>query len=409
MTIGSRGDVAPFVGLGRAVAAAGHEVSLASHESFRGLIEDADLGFRHIPGDISPIISVPSTDSPPSPMFMRHRVTELTGYLRQAALATVDAATGADVLVVTGTAPFGYDVAEGIGIPSIGAYLQPYAPSAAYPPVLLNSTRSFGGPLNKALGSVAPSLTFPYTRAASAVRKALGLPRRGAWATRRHQDRSRWPVFHGFSPAVLPRPADWRPGLDICGYWWPEDNDSWASWQPPPELLDFLAAGPPPAVVTFGSMAAGSGRWLVDAVIGAVRHAEVRAVVQAGWAQLEVQADEQILPLGEAPHSWLFPRAAAVVHHGGAGTSGAVFRAGVPTVVTPIYADQPLWAARAHALGVGPKPIPFTRLNAENLAAALRSATTEPAYVSNARRLAEAVRVDAGAAPVIKQLEATRR
>jgi UDP:flavonoid glycosyltransferase YjiC (YdhE family) len=170
--------------------------------------------------------------------------------------------------------------------------------------------------------------------------------------------------------------------------------------------MDFLAAGPPPVVVTFGSMAAGCGHWLRDAVIGAVRESGVRAVVQAGWAQLDVAADERVFPLGEAAHSWLFPRAGAVVHHGGAGTSGAVFRAGVPSVITPIYADQPLWAARAHALGVGPRPIPFTRLNAENLAAAMRSAMTEPSYRTSADRLAKAVRRDSGAAPVIAQLEA---
>jgi hypothetical protein len=182
----------------------------------------------------------------------------------------------------------------------------PYAPSAAYPPVLLNATRSFGGPLNKALGSVMASVTFPYTRATSAVRKALGLPRRGMWATRRRQDLSRWPVLHGFSPAVLPRPLDWRPGLEVCGYWWPDDDPAWA---PSAELLEFLGAGQPPVVITFGSMAGGSGRWLADAVIGAVRKSGVRAVVQAGWAQLLVQGDEHIFPLGEAPHSWLFAQA----------------------------------------------------------------------------------------------------
>ena len=403
VAVGSRGDVAPFVGLSHDIAAAGHEVVVATHPMFEGMVRHAGLGFLAVPGDIAAVVAVPSTDRPPSPMFMSRRVGGLTRYLKQAGLGAVAAVSGAepDVVVGTGTAPFAFDIAEGLGVPSLGAYLQPYEPSADYPPVLLNSTRSWGGLVNKGLGRLAPSLVFPYTRATKAVRESMGLPRRGPGATRRRQAEQRMPVFHGFSPAVLPRPRDWRPGMEVVGYWWPVED---AAWQPPAGLEAFLADGPAPIVVSFGSMANGAGPWLVDAVVGAIRSAGVRAIVQAGWAGLDVDADDQLLPLGEAPHSWLFPRAAAVVHHGGAGTSGAVFRAGVPAVVTPIYADQPLWAARAHALGAAPKPIPFTQMSAVVLADAIHSVVTDAGYRSRAVALAEAVATDRSCEPVIAAL-----
>lgn len=402
VAIGSRGDVAPFLGLGRRVAAAGHDVTVASHEPFRPMVEAAGLGFRLVPGDLAPIIAVPSSDARPSPMFMSRRIGELSAYLRTAALSAVDVIAGHDVVVVTGTAPFAYDIAEGLGVPSLGAFLQPFAPSAAYPPVLLNATRSFGGPLNRLLGTVMPSAVFPYTRATAAVRERMGLPRRGVAATRRRQDAQRWPVFHGFSPAVLARPRDWRPGLEVSGYWWPDDDQT---WQPTQGLLEFLDAGAAPVVITFGSMAAGAGRWLADAVSGAVARTGVRAIVQTGWAELAVAEQENVFAVGEVPHSWLFPRAAAVVHHGGAGTSGAVFRAGVPAVVTPIYADQPLWAGRAHALGVGPKPIPFTTLDADSLATGILQAVRDPARRDAARRVAALIDGEDGPAAVIAHLE----
>lgn len=402
VAIGSRGDVAPFVGLARRMSAAGVDIAVATHEPFRSMVEKSGLSFRAIPGDIASVVSVPSTDTPPSPMFMSRRVGELSAYLRGAALGSIEATRDASGIIVTGTAPFAYDIAEAMGVPSLGAYLQPYAASAAYPPILLNSSRSWGGPVNKALGALAPAMVFPYTRATAAVRRATGLPRRGALGTRRRQDKEQWPVLHGYSPAVLPRPRDWRPGLEVVGYWWPDEG---SGWQPPPELTAFLDAGPAPVVITFGSMAAGAGAWLADAVGSAVRTSGVRAIVQAGWAQLAVDASDQVLPLGEAPHSWLFPRASAVVHHGGAGTSGAVFRAGIPAVVTPIYADQPLWASRAHVLGVGPSPIPFTKLTGDRLAAAIADAVGQSGFRQRATSLATSVNADNGARPVIEAVQ----
>lgn len=394
---GSRGDVAPYTGLGARLSQAGHDVTISAHAPFRDLVEGAGLAFHQLPGDLLAVISVPSSDRPPSPRFLSGRINELNRYLHDVGQGALAAAEAADTLLVNSTAPFAYHVAEGLGLPSMGVYLQPFEPTGDFASVLTTSARSLGRHGNRIVGELLLTMA-PFHRAAAELRAQLGLAQESARVTRRRQAAAQWPVFHGYSPAVLPRPKDWRAGLEVTGYWWPQDLDGWT---PPETLREFLAAGSPPVLITFGSMAAGAGPWLSELVAAAVRRAGVRAVVQTGAAELAVEPGDDVLPLGSAPHSWLFPRMAAVVHHGGAGTTGAGVRAGVPTVITPIYADQPLWGRRIAELGLGPRPIPFTRLTADRLAASIREAVTEPAYRAAAQAVAARIRAEDGAAPVV--------
>ena len=212
---------------------------------------------------------------------------------------------------------------------------------------------------------------------------------------------SGWPVCLGYSPAVVPRPTDWPPNVEVVGYWWPATSPR---WRPDPELTDFLSAGPPPVFVGFGSLAVGSGEQLGPVILDAIREAGVRAVVQSGWAELSVESDDVLL-IGEAPHEWLFPRMAAAVHHAGAGTTGAGLRAGLPTVTVPVLADQPFWADRVHDLGAGPAPVPFADLTADRLAAAIRAALDEPRHRDRAAELARLVNGEDGGGAVARRIE----
>lgn len=187
----------------------------------------------------------------------------------------------------------------------------------------------------------------------------------------------------------------------MSGYWWPARPEG---WQPPPGLVDFLAAGPPPVFIGFGSMAPGQGEQLSQVIADAVTRAGVRAVVQAGWAGL-TGTGEQILAVGDLPHDWLFPQVAAVVHHAGAGTTGAGLRAGVPAVPVPVLADQPFWAHRLHDLGVAPEPVYFAKLTAEALSGALRECLGEPGYRERAAGLARRIADEDGAAAVLARIE----
>ena len=396
--LGSRGDVAPFVGLGVRVARAGHEVTVAAHPEFEPMMRSAGLGFASLAGDAR---SVVPAGWRMSPRFLAQQAARLTEYLTQAASDLLRAAKRADVLLVNMTAMFGYDVADGLGIPSMGVFPQPIEPTGDFPPVLFHTARSLGRRGNRLTGELALASITPYHRAYAHVRSELGLPPRSPRARARRQRAERWPVLHGYSPRVLPRPGDWRPGLEVVGYW-PAHLPP--GWTPPPALVDFLAAGPPPVFVGFGSMGAGQDRWLSEVVTGALRRSGVRAVVQAGWAGLQAGGSE-VMTIGDVPHGWLFPRMAAVVHHGGAGTAGAAFMSGVPSVAVPLYADQPLWGERIRVLGVGPRPLPFRRLSADALAERILEMVRNPGYRAAAVSLAEALRGEDGAAPVIAALD----
>ncbi|BCJ56370.1 hypothetical protein Asp14428_78450 [Actinoplanes sp. NBRC 14428] len=202
---------------------------------------------------------------------------------------------------------------------------------------------------------------------------------------------------------VAPPPADPQPvpgpGAPVAG---PPALSG--SGTPVAEVEAFLAAGPPPVFVGFGSMAPGHGGRLAGPVLAAVRAAGVRAVVQAGWSGLRAGDEPGVLSVGALPHDWLFPRMAAVVHHAGAGTTAAGLRAGVPAVAVPVLADQPFWAWRLHALGVSPRPLPFSRLTADRLAAALTEATTDPRMRARAAALAADLAREDGAARIIEWL-----
>ncbi|TQM45139.1 glycosyltransferase [Pseudonocardia cypriaca] len=396
--LGSRGDVAPFVGLGQRLATAGHEVTVAAHTEFAPLVRSGGLGFAGVAGDARSISDFPRGWRS-SPRFLAEQARRMTRYLEDAAVDLLAAARHADVLLVNLTAMFGYEIADGLGIPGMGVYCQPVEPTGAFPPIFLHSARSLGSLGNRVAGRVALASLTPYHRAAARVRAELGSPPRSRRDRARRRREQRWPVLHGYSAHVLPRPADWRQGLEVVGYW-PAHQP--AGWSPPADLMDFLDAGPAPVFIGFGSMAAGQDGWLSETVAEAVRRAGVRAVVQAGWAGLE-SAGPDVLTIGDVPHSWLFPQMAAVVHHGGAGTTGAAFIAGTPSVAVPVYADQPLWGERIRALGAGPAPLPFTALTAQTLAERIRDLQTGR-HRTAAAEIGRRVRTEDGAARVVEAL-----
>ncbi|MEV6488946.1 glycosyltransferase, partial [Actinoplanes sp. NPDC051633] len=381
VTSGSVGDAAPYTGLGARLQAAGHEVTVASHAPFEAAFAAAGLPFRPIPGDLREILPQArgqdgrSSGTGPRALAGLLRIARpLIAELGDGIAAAAERAEPEVMLLSTVVAPLGYQVAEARGIPWAGVFLQPVAPTGDFGSVLLGG-RSIGRLGNRAVTAAAARVSQTlYAGPVQALRRRLGLPHLSIGDLRTWQDGGRYPAFHGFSPAVVPRPSDWRPQLEVTGYWWPAPRPDWT---PPAALEDFLAAGPPPVLIGFGSMGPGQASRLAEIISSAVRTAGVRAVVQAGWAGLDVASDD-ILTIGEAPHDRLLPRMAAMVHHAGAGTTAAGLRAGVPAVPVPVLADQPFWAARLRALGAATAPIPMSRLTAGNLAAALREVTTDP-------------------------------
>ncbi|WP_327682636.1 glycosyltransferase [Kitasatospora sp. NBC_00458] len=403
-TAGSRGDVAPFTGLGARLHAAGHQVAVATHTAFADTVRSAGLEFRPLPVD-------PRTElaSERGQELLRAGagplgIVRLTRLARSFMPALGDgieaaAAPGADLLLTTGTtAALGQVVAEAAGIPTITLLLQPLAPTRAFAPAV-TGTRSLGQCGNLLAGhAVQATVDSLFAPAVRSLRRRLGLPLRSV-----AHARTSHPVLHGFSPIVVPRPADWRPGLDVAGYWWPHPDPD---WKPPQRLLDFLAAGPPPVYVGFGSLVVPDPDGLTRTILAALRAARVRAVLQSGWSGLAAAESEDVLTIGDAPHDWLFPRMAATIHHAGAGTTAATLRAGVPTIPVPAQLDAPFWAARLTGLGTSPGPVPLPQLTAARLATAVRQTLDTPHHRNCARALSTALDAEDG---TIKVLNAINR
>ncbi|MFI8455319.1 glycosyltransferase [Kitasatospora sp. NPDC085464] len=391
MAAGSHGDVAPYTGLGAHLRGEGHHVALAAPETFRESAVDSGLDFRPLPVDPRGASAGPRGGS--SELFAR-----AAAFIDRLGDGLADAAApGADLLLLsTTTAPLGWHLAEAMDVPSLGVYLQPTLPTREFPPVV-GGGRSLGGWGNRAAGALGQRVVDRlHTGAARRLRERLGLPAVSQNARRRAVERVNWPVLHGFSPTLVPRPADWRKGLQVVGNWWPHVA---ADYRLPPEVEDFLRAGPPPVFIGFGSMAAGQGERLGALAVDALRRAGVRGVLQAGWAGTAGEGDD-VLSVGEMPHTHLFPRMAAVVHHAGAGTAAAALRAGVPSVPVPVMADQPFWADRLVRVGAASAPVRFADLTADGLAEAIRRAVEDRTLRTRAEAAARAMAREDGSARV---------
>jgi sterol 3beta-glucosyltransferase len=212
------------------------------------------------------------------------------------------------------------------------------------------------------------------------------------------------PVFFALSPTVIRRPADWPEHVHMNGYWF---LDSSPGWEPAPGLVDFIQAGPPPVYIGFGSMANQEPKQMAQLVIEALQRCGQRGLLASGWGGLKSgELPGSIFTIDQAPHAWLFPQMAAVVHHGGAGTTAAGLRAGVPGIVIPHMQDQPYWGRRVHDLGVGPAPIPRRKLTAGKLTNAITQAVGDQDIREKARLVGEKIRAEDGLGRTVKLIEA---
>ncbi|WP_078314689.1 glycosyltransferase [Mycobacterium sp. D16Q16] len=398
--IGSQGDVAPLTGVGTRLRQAGHHVTLAAYERFSSLISNCGLDFRGIAG--------PATPSENADVNITKELTEFLAPrgMRSLGTALLNAIhdVPADILLLS---PFselaGHPLAEAKGIPSIGVRLQPWSATAEFPPATLGAWSA--GTAGNRLASHAGAWLVDrlYGGVVSGFRRDLGLPKASTGQLRRRRSESEWTVLHGFSPNIVPRPSDWRSGLKVAGYWWPEADPQ---WQPSPVLVDFLAAGDPPVFIGFGSTmtSAAHAVRLSELVREVLRRVGMRGIVQTGWAGINAD-DDGLLTVGELPHSWLFPRTSAVVHHCGAGTTAAGLRAGVPTVAVPGLGDQPFWAQRLRDLGLSAGTIPQRALTIERLADAIRAASIDQELTRRSRRVADLIAAEDGAADVVMTVD----
>lgn len=392
LALGSRGDVQPYAALGRALKEVGYRVRLVSFQDFESLVREQGLDFHPVKADAQLLVAQAAGGGMNSgnPLKTMRSIRESYGQLTDAYEAAFAADELRDSDAIINQLPgalYGRDLAEKLRIPHIIASVIPLAPTRSYPLALM-TTQNLGGLGNRATYGVGAVMVWTLFRGSvNRFRQRLGLSN-----APRFFPASTDPIVNGFSPRVVPRPPDWGSNVHVTGWWWlPE-----AEWTSPPALVDFLAAGEPPVFIGFGSMIAPDPVAMTRLLVDALREAGKRGVISSGWANLGGSLPDNVIAVDYVPYSWLFPQMAAVVHHGGSGTTGSALRAGVPSMVVSFAADQPYWGERTHALGVGVKSIPASKLTVEALAASIRQMTTDTATQARAKALGAHLRKEDG-------------
>lgn len=352
VAVGSRGDVQPYIALGKGLGAAGAQVTLATHERFAPWAADHDLGFASLPGDPFEILRSAEGDDWQSsgqsaPKVVRGLV-ELARPLADAFLdASISAVDGADLVLFSALGTAAHHVAEARGIPAAGAWLQPLTATAEFPHFLA-AGRRLPAWANRASHRVLDQLGWRFVAGQDRRwRETLGLEPYGPGGPFHLVGAGRLPVLYGMSQALVPKPADWPETVQVTGAWFLDGPALDA------ELEDFLEAGSPPVVVGFGSRLGKDPAATSQALVSAARRVGVRLVLLSGWGGLDAVAAEDVFVTAEAPHDRLLPRAAGFIHHGGAGATHAGVRAGRPSFVAPTFADQFFWAERVALTGAG--------------------------------------------------------
>jgi sterol 3beta-glucosyltransferase len=231
------------------------------------------------------------------------------------------------------------------------------------------------------------------------VRRRAGLAQRKLyWPFDRDSLRPPTPILCAWSPSVLPASNDWPPRVHVTGYYFfPHDH----SYRPPAKLISFLERGKPPVCISFGSMVNRHKEKIDWIVREALKQTANRGIILSGWGGVQQPSSEELLYLEAAPHDWLLPRCKAVVHHGGAGTTAAGLRAGIPNIVVPFLGDQPFWGERVHAIGAGPAPIRVKSLSVEKLVRAIVEAGSESVR-ERAQAIGRQLRTEDGTGEAVK-------
>ncbi|KAG6335630.1 hypothetical protein ID866_3466, partial [Astraeus odoratus] len=415
LTVGSRGDVQPYIALAKGLIADGHRCKIATHKEFQTWIEAHGIEYGYVGGDPAELMRICVENGTFTVAFLKEGLLKacFRGWLDDLLKTSWEACQGTDVLVECPSAMGGYHIAEALRIPYFRAFTMTWTRTRAYPHAFAVPERKMGGGYNYMTYVLFDQV---FWRATSGQinrwrRNVLHLDNTSLDRMEPHKI----PFLYNFSPTVVPPPLDWPEWIRVTGYWFLDDAQVGSNkWTPPDDLVSFIDsahhAGKKVVYIGFGSIVVSDPRGMTRCVIEAVVQSGVYAILSKGWSdRLHTKTSEacepeeplpkQIYPIASIPHDWLFQRVDAACHHGGAGTTGASLRAGIPTIIKPFFGDQFFWADRVEALGIGAG---VRKLTVDNLKEALIIATTDQKQIDRAKLIGEQIRSENGIATGIE-------
>lgn len=394
ITIGSTGDVQPYVLLGKELKKRGHRITIATFGKFADLIENSGLSFFSLSGDAEKMMNtVMEADS----IGMKY-LPRLEKSLRSVAPALLqdiyDSCCTADAMICNFFGSVYYSVAEDRRIPCVQTQYFPMDPTGDFP-VSSFPFQHLGHRMNLASYHVAYLLIGMFEkRYLSEWRKSNDLAERKVRNAPDYRIGDHTvPVIYAISPKVIPRPQDWGPHIHMSGYWFDPEP---VEWIPPEDLVCFLENKPTPVYIGFGSMTSGNMTKLYVAVLKTIRALKIRAVINLGWTDKKMHSTKNLYFTNYIPHDWIFPRVQAVIHHGGAGTTAAGLKHGKPTLVIPFGGDQAFWGDRIYQLKCGPRPVSRHHLKLSQLIKAIVKLLNNPEYRANAEALSRELAAEEG-------------
>jgi UDP:flavonoid glycosyltransferase YjiC (YdhE family) len=293
------------------------------------------------------------------------------------------------------------DIFEKTGLPCFMGILQPTLRTGEFPHFAI-ALMNFGPMLNHLTYDLFQFFMWAaFGKMANRWRKErLGLPPVRIF---RRVEKLRIPVLAAFSSHIIPKPADWPDNAYVTGYWFLEDT----GWQPSTKLEDFLHSGKTPLCVGFGSTVDDHAGEAMTIIRETLLQMNQRAIVVGGWSttHLKEENNESFHWVDTVPYDWLLPQVGAMVHHGGAGTTAAALRTGIPSVVVPFFGDQPFWADRMYKLGLSPRPIPRRSLNSERLRHAIRAVIEDTTFRRRSAAIGQKIRMEDGVSSAVKIIE----
>ncbi|ONH65121.1 Sterol 3-beta-glucosyltransferase [Cyberlindnera fabianii] len=415
LTIGSRGDVQPFIALGLGLKKEGHTVRISTHAEFKPWVESHGLEFKEIAGDPTELMSLMVSHGSMNVGLLREASSKFRGWISELLQTSWEACQGTEILIESPSTMAGIHIAEALGIPYFRAFTMPWTRTRAYPHAFIVPDEKKGGSYNYLTHVLFENVFWKgISGQVNKWRKeVLKLPKTNLDMLQQNKV----PFLYNISPTVFPPSVDFSEWVRVTGYWF---LDEATSYDPPQELTDFISQAKEDnkklVYIGFGSIVVSNPRELTKAVIDAVVDADVRCILNKGWSErlggskdVEIDLPDEVYNAGALPHDWLFPQIDAAVHHGGSGTTGATLRAGLPTIIKPFFGDQFFYANRVKDIGAG---IALKKLNVKSLSKALKEATTNQRIISKAKSIQERIGQENGVMEAInviyRELEYSR-
>lgn len=399
LTYGSRGDIQPLLALSMGLKEAGHSVRLAAPFRFKNFIEEHHVEFVFLAGDPEDLSRRLNDAGYNFIKMIRELMDHAVEIGAEVFRQTETACRDADLILHTFAHAVGaHTLAREQNIPDIHVQTFPmFAPTGDYPNVTLPDLRSSS--LNRLTHTLSEKISWWTSRIGfERVRRRAGLPQRKLFWP--FAEAHRTPILCAWGPSVLPASSDWPSNVHVTGYYFLLEN----AYQPPAELQSFLDGGRPPVCISFGSMVHRDAERVEQIIHAALRQTGRRGLFLSGWSKIKDTSAGDMFSIEAVPHDWLLPRCEMVIHHGGAGTTAAGLRAGIPNLVVPFTGDQPFWGRRVHAIGAGPRPILVKHLSVENLTRAITEGEVN-AIRERAQILGRAIRNEAGVDAAVKLIE----